>query len=71
MLAEATSGASVVTSGLAASVFGGLMYVVLRYVAQPWVYFSNDSRARRVILAVPVLCLAGGVIAILVGLLIG
>ena len=68
MVAEAASGGEVATSGVAAVLFGGILYLVLRYVAQPWGYFSHSEGARRLFLGVPILLAVGGLIAIVVGI---
>ena len=67
----AASGGDVATSGVAAVLFGGILYLVLQYVAQPWGYFSHSEGARRLFLGVPILLAVGGLIAIVVGLVTG
>jgi hypothetical protein len=67
VVAEASSGAAIAQSGAAALVFGLMLFFVFRYVAQPWVYVWDRDIGRRVVMAIPGLFVAGGLVAILVG----
>ena len=49
------------------ALFAVILYLVVRYVAQPWVYFSRPDRAKRLILGLVTALFGAGVLAILIG----
>lgn len=66
-MTTATTGREIATSGAATALFAVILYLVVRYAAQPWVYFPRPDGAKRLILGLVVTLFAAGVVAILVG----
>src|SRR5437870_2020807 len=58
-----TTGAQVTSAGLVFTTFMTILYVMNRYVSQPWTWFQRQQGVLRVIVGLNMLLLAGGSVA--------